>query len=109
MKTLAKKQKISEKVQKPAKISTTVRFDAVLKRKAEAYARAHHMDFTTFLQFSVQSTMKNWAKVEPYYEVSGEYGKELDEMVAQYKRWELEVSGPFNTKEETRAFLNSIT
>ena len=56
---------LPQKKQKSLKVSTTVRFDAQLKRRAESYAKRHHMDFTTFLHFSIQSTMQNGAKIEP--------------------------------------------
>ncbi len=65
----------------PQKVSTTVRLDLGLKRQAEEYARAHHMDFTTFLSFSLQSTMRFGGRTESYYKISAEYAQEIDDLV----------------------------
>lgn len=78
---------------KPSKVTTTVRFDADLKRRAEQFARVNHMDFTTFLHFSVETTMKNGGTIEPVWHVSPSYAKrleELDKQIEAYDRGELE-------------------
>jgi hypothetical protein len=67
-------------IKKPTKVTTTVRLDPELKRQAEEFARAHHMDFTTFLQFSVKSVMTHGATIEPVWHVSPEYAKRLEEI-----------------------------
>lgn len=71
---------------KSKKVTTTVRFDSELKKQAEDFARANHMDFTTLLSFSLKNTMQYGGKMEPYYEVSDEYAKYLDEIEARYDR-----------------------
>ena len=68
----------------------------------------NHMDFTTFLHFSLQTTMKNGGNIEPYYEVSDEYAKYLDDLVRRVDSGEEKTHRPFTTMEETRAFLDSI-
>ena len=52
-------------VSKSSKITTTVRLDPVLKARAEEFARANHMDFSTFLTFSLHTTIQNGGKIEP--------------------------------------------
>jgi hypothetical protein len=49
------------------------------------------MDFTTFLSFSIRNTMQYGGKMEPYYEVSEEYSKYLDEIEARYDRGEVKA------------------
>jgi|GEM_PF-1129343 hypothetical protein len=80
-------------LKKSSKISTTVRFDSDLKRRAEAYARANHMDFTSFLHFSVQTTMKHGGKVEP--EMSDERYKYYSELVDRVDAGLEKTYGPF--------------
>ena len=96
---------------KPSRLPTTVRFDPELKRQAKEYARMNHMDFTTFLHFSLQTTMKNGGKIEPMYHISPSYAKklkEIDKQIELYDKGELKAYWPFSTKEENRAFLESI-
>lgn len=95
--------------QKPQakKVSTTVRFDADLKRRAEEFARANHMDFTTFLQFSVKTVMQNGAKIEPVWHVSPEYAKKLEELDRRIESGEETIYGPFEWKEAID-FLKSL-
>jgi len=95
-------------LKKLTKVTTTVRFDPELKRQAETFARMNHMDFTTFLHFSLQNTLQNGAKIEPYYEVSEEYAKKLEALDRRIESGEEKIYGPFSTKEENRAFLDSI-
>jgi hypothetical protein len=66
------------------------------------------MDFTTFLSFSLENTLQYGGKIEPYYEVSDAYAKELDELVRRVDSGEEPVYGPFSTWEENKAFLDSI-
>ena len=47
------------------KITTTVRIDSDLKARAEEFARLNHMDFSTFLTFSLHTTIQNGGKIEP--------------------------------------------
>ncbi len=96
---------------KPSKVTTTVRLDSTLKRRAEEYARANHMDFTTFLSFSLQNTIEYGGKTEPVWHVSPSYAKRLEKIdkdIEAYDRGELKAYWPFSTKEENRAFLESI-
>ncbi len=93
--------------QKPSKVTTTVRLDSDLKRRAEEYARANHMDFTTFLSFSIRNTMQYGGKIEPYYEVSDEYANYLDEIEARYERGEDKWYGPFEG-DEAITFLKTL-
>lgn len=53
-------KKISSK-----KVTTTVRIDSDLKARAEEFARLNHMDFSTFLTFSLYITIQNGGKIEP--------------------------------------------
>lgn len=66
------------------------------------------MDFTTFLSFSIRNTMQYGGKMEPYYEVSDEYAKYLDEIERRVESGEEKVYGPFSTWDENKAFLDSI-
>ncbi len=96
---------------KTSRPPTTVRLDPELKRQAEECARMNHMDFTTFLHFSLKTTLQNGGKIEPVWHVSPEYAKRLEEIdkdIEAYDRWELQAYWPFSTKEENRAFLESI-
>ncbi len=68
-------------LKKASKITTTVRLDRELKRRSEEFAQANHMDFTTFLSFSLENTLQYGGKIEPKYQVTAEYARELDEMV----------------------------
>jgi hypothetical protein len=98
-------------LKKPPRITTTVRFDPDLKNRAEQFAQLNHMDFTTFLHFSVETTMKNGGRIEPVWQVSPAYAKKLEEIDRQieaYDRGELKAYGPFSTKEENQAFLESM-
>lgn len=98
---------ITAKPPRKTKVTTTVRIDADLKARAEEFARANHMDFSTFLTFSLHTTIQNGGKIEPYYEVSGEYAKYLDEIEARYDRWEDKWYGPFEWKEAI-TFLKTL-
>lgn len=91
---------------KPARISTTVRFDADLKRRAMAYARSKHMDFTTFLHQAVQSKIPSQPPAS-YYEISDEHNRQLDEMIARVDRGEEKTYGPFEGKAAIE-FLESL-
>ena len=53
------------KPSRTSKVTTTVRIDAGLKRQAEEFARLNHMDFSTFLTFSLHTTIQNGGKIEP--------------------------------------------
>jgi predicted transcriptional regulator len=90
---------IATKKSRTKKVSTTVRMDPSFKQKVERYAEKNHMNFSTFLHFSLATTMQNGGEIEPYYEVSDEYAKELDEMEARIARGEEKVYGPFEGKE----------
>lgn len=50
---------------KSLKVTTTVRIDSDLKKQAEEFARVNHMDFSTFLTFSLHTTIQNGGKIEP--------------------------------------------
>ncbi len=65
------------------------------------------MDFTTFLSFSIRNTMQYGGKMEPYYEVSDEYAKYLDDTVRRIDSGEEETYGPFEGKEAI-AFLDNL-
>ncbi len=56
---------LTRKTSLPKKVTTTVRIDSNLKARAEEFARANHMDFSTFLTFSLHSTIQNGGKIEP--------------------------------------------
>lgn len=95
-------------LKKSPRITTTVRFDPDLKNRAEQFAQLNHMDFTTFLHFSVESTMKHGGRIEPVWHVSPEYAKKLEALDRRIESGEEKIYGPFSTKEENRAFLDSI-
>ena len=80
-------------LKKPSRITTTVRFDPDLKNRAEQFAQLNHMDFTTFLHFSVETTMRYGGKIEPVWQVSPTYMKRLEEIdkdIEAYDRGDLE-------------------
>ncbi len=56
---------LTRKTSLPKKVTTTVRIDSDLKARAEEFARANHMDFSTFLTFSLHTTIQNGGKIEP--------------------------------------------
>ncbi len=104
-------QWLKQRSKKPSKVTTTVRIDSDLKARAEEFARLNHMDFSTFLTFSLHTTIQNGGKLEPVWQVSPAYAerlKEIDKDIEAYDRWELKAYWPFSTKEENRAFLESI-
>ena len=53
------------KPSRTSKVTTTVRIDSNLKARAEEFARLNHMDFSTFLTFSLHTTIQNGGKIEP--------------------------------------------
>lgn len=73
------------------RITTTVRLDSDLKRRAEECARMNHMDFTTFLSFSLQNTIQYGGRIEPIWQVSPKYGDKLEVIDEQT------TSNPWNT------------
>lgn len=75
---------------KSSKVTTTVRIDSDLKARAEEFARLNHMDFSTFLTFSLHTTIQNGGKIEP---------RMSDEKLAYYQKIVDQVdSGLMNTE-----------
>jgi hypothetical protein len=91
-----------------ARTTTTIRLDTILKKQAEEYARMNHMDFTTFLSFSIKNTMQYGGKIEPYYTVSDQFQKELDSLYQRIDRNNEPMHGPFEGKDAIDFLKNSI-
>lgn len=81
---------LTRKSSLPKKVTTTVRIDSELKARAEEFARANHMDFSTFLTFSLHTTIQNGGKIEPQMS---------DEKYAYYQKMIDQIdSGVLNTE-----------
>ena len=97
---------LKRKTSSVKKVTTTVRIDSNLKARVEEFARLNHMDFSTFLTFSLHTTIQNGGKIEP--RMSDEKYVYFQKMVDDIDAGIELTYGPFMTPEENRAFLDSI-
>lgn len=94
-------------IRKSPKISTTIRMDRDLHAQIQQFTREHHLDFSSFITLSAKQSIHSGIHIEPYYEISDRYARELDEIVEGVDRGEEKTYGPFEGKEAI-AFLDSI-
>ena len=66
------------------------------------------MDFTTFLTFSIQNTLRYGGKIEPYYEISDAYNDKLNWALQSFDAGVIEGSKIFSTKKEVSDYLDSL-
>jgi antitoxin component of RelBE/YafQ-DinJ toxin-antitoxin module len=89
-------------------VATTIRLDPDLKKWARDFAEHSGTDISTLITVTLTQIKNGEKKVELLDPKLIAYNQYLDDMTDRIDRGEEEVSGPFCTAEETRAYLLSL-
>ena len=96
-------------IKKQRKVSTTIRLDPELKAWARDFAEHSGTDISTLITVTLKQIKNGEKKVELLDPKLIAYNRHLDDLTDRVDRGEEEVSGPFETWEETEAHLLALS